>query len=962
MATAKFTVSLDQPAAERAFVKWATVDGSASAQLTGRPDVAYAEYTAARGYAIFEVGQSQATVEIEVSDNVSSPQSLTFHLVLFDAYGCVPDTAPVPCVISYNGSTEQAPDDIAAYAPADTIAPVDPINDYALYLSFSGPENARWGDQQNVLNRFASWPTENYARYYGQAGLRYMRLCSAYDLTQQCLWGDPDPVAQRMLRKSVALFGKYGIKSFISQHSNSMFSIEGCVASFGDGVFTECAYADTMQKIMRLVQDLPDVVCMALNSEPLGSNVPGQSDAVWWRYAAVGLSAVRQVNRQMMVAIDSGSTGTLWNWPDHNSGLATLRDPAARSLFVSDIYLDSGTGSMASFWDEIVVQGDAFYYGRPVDATLGPRRLDLIKPWLAEYGWRLMVGETACGWYDAYNQPGAEKWIAACDAYARACLDNKYVLGVWTAGNDFDYVYNVGNNLILNRYPYTTDPVGSSNRYGPYMEGPEAPPFTAYKRWFGPAAEVYYALQTSISVNGASCAVQIATNFDPPTAFTAAIDDAGAGGSVAGGNAIAFDAGAAQTRVATYTGPAGTCVATLGLTATIYAQVKPATQKVFFDVDMFGTLGLAPVLVIWPVRLVPGYAGPCVTLLRSDQGATRAFGFAGGGSPVQGIGAAVDVSAVDAWDAGTPLVVRYHDQSGNGRDLGPYRGEDCQWSEDGSKGPASTPADYPRYMLARDVPYRVPHFGADFGVYDRGSQRANRMDAVLPIDGALDYSWIVAFGATVAIGQDDYVACLSYSGTNFIVGPNGVVQAAGATTARGDIGLRLNNLNIVEVYYSGGALLRQDTGSASNTTITMPDGTVIVADLDKQQVSVKPPGGSATVYSGAVTYPGDQYDVRWTDSAGHYNHLLSGWGGSGVWSVTDGQGTLKCRLNGTQTVSLPASGFLVDPYNGILNVCWNRFFLSVTVADFIGIIAIPGAVTDAQRDVIYHSLRASLAS
>lgn len=961
MATAVFTISLDQPAAEPAYVKWATVDGSASCMLNGRPDVARAEYTAARGYAVFAPGESQATVEIEVTDSVTSQQSLTLYLVLYDAYNCIASPDPVKCVISYNGSTTEAPgDDIDWYLPTGVAAQVDPLPDFFVYNSFSGPENARWASRDNPLARFAQWMTEPYARYYGERDLQCLRQCSAWDLTQNNLWGDLDPISLRMLRRSMFLAQKYGMTSLLSQHSNSMFALDGCVAVLGDGIFTERAFADTITKIVGGFADIQGFVGTALNSEPW-SGAPGLGDDVWWRFAAVGLAAVRAINNQIYVAIDASTTGTLWNWATHNAGLATMRDPAGRAWIVSDIYLDSGTGAMASFWDDTEAQGDAFYYSKPVDQTLGPRRLELIIPWLRQNGWRLMIGESGFGWYDAYNQLSSAKWSAAADAYARACRENGVVLGLWTSGADFNYVYDVGDGLYLNRYPYITDPIGSSNRYGPYETGPEAPPFAAFRRWFGPDESVGYALKISATVTGGTCAVQCVAGFLPPWPVDATVDDAGMGGTVAG--AIQIDAGMPnQARTVTYTAPAGACAVTIGLDATANIPVQPAALKLFLDQDLFPALGLSPSLVVWPVRLVKGYAGPCVTLLRSDGQAQQTFGFTLGGSPVDAIGAAVDASAVAAWDAGTPLVVRYHDQSGNGRDLGPYQGEDCQWSEDGSRGPDSTSSDYPRYMLARDVPYLVPHFGGDFGDYDVAARRANRMDVTLPIDGALTYSWVVAFGANIAVGQDDYIACYSYAGKNFVVGPNGIVQAVGAMTATAPAGLDLNNLNIVEVYYTGGGLLKNEAGTADNTTSTLPDGTVIAADLDAGTVAVTTPGGTATVYQASVAYPGSQYDLRWQDSDGHYNRLLAGWGGDSAWTVTDGNGRLTCWLNGAQTISLPAAGFLLDPYNGVLNIGWNRFYLSVTVADLIGVIAIPGPVTAAQRGVLYHSLLASLAT
>lgn len=973
MTKAVFTITLDVAPVEAAYVKWATVDGSASAMLNGRNDTAVAEYGWARGYATFQPGQTQATVEIDVAETVASQHSLTFYLVLYDAYNCVVDTTPAKCVISYNGSTAEAPTDtIEWYQPSGDMAQVAPLPDSWTFVSFSGPENARWWDKDNPLNRNGDWITERYVKYYSQYGLKYMRLCSAWDVTQNNLWGDLDPIALRMQRQSAFFCAKYGIGSVISQHSNSQFAIEGCIAVLGDGIFTVRAYTDTMTKITRAFGDIPQVVALALNSEPAGPSLHGMANATWWQYAKAGLAAVRALNHQLYVLVDAaGGAATPLHWADNNAGFTNIVDPAGRIYMVSDIYVDAYSAGVTYFMDQVIAQGDGLAYNHPIDSTIGAYRIAYTTPWLRQYGQRLLIGETAAGAQDKYGAVGFGKWRVIMDAWARSCWSQGIPLGIWCASGDFNTVYNAGAGVYLNRYPYALDPVGSSLRYGPYEAGPEAPPLTIFKRWFQPDISVTYKLQAIATITGASAQIECIAAFAAPWPFTATIDDGGAGGSLPGGdNTIAFAAASSQQiQTVTYTPPAGTAAVTLALGNSVEPlplPTEPTLQKLFFDMDLFGTLGLAPAAVLWPVRLVKGYTGAAVTLLRSDRGATRDFAYSAGGSPSLGIGAAVDASVVAAWDAGTPLVVRYHDQSGNGRDATPYQGETCQWSTDGSPGPAASPSDYPRYMVGRDVPYLVPHFGADFGDFAKADQLCNRMDMALPIDGALDYAWVLAFGATVQVGQNDFIASYNYTADakNYVVGPSGAVQMIGAQTGRGLLDLALGGLNIVEVYYTGGAVLNQQSGTAvyaAAPKVTMADGTVIVADVSASKVTVTPHGGSATTYTAAVVYPGSLIDLRWQDSSGHYNRLLTAWDGAATWFVTDGNGSLTCWLNGQQVLSVPAAGFLSDPYNGVLNLFWDRFYLSNTVADCIGLVAIPGPVTADQRSVLYHTLRASLA-
>lgn len=971
MAKAVFTIKLDNPAEEAAFVKWATVDGSARAFLNGRNDAAFAEYSWARGYAIFEAGQTETSIEIEVSDKVKSSESLTFYLVLYDAYNCVVDQTPAKCVISYNGSTKEAASDtVSWFQPSDDVAPVDALPASWAFVSYSGPENMRWSNQQNPIARSADWLTERYARYYSQNGLRYMRLSSSWDTTQNNLWGDLDPIALRMQRQAVFLLNKYGIGTVISQHSNSQFPVEGCIAVMGDGIFTERAYADIMTKVTKAFGDIPGCIALALNSEPAGPSLHGMTNETWWKYGATGLAAVRALNHQVYVLVDgAGGAATPLHWEANNAGFANLTDQSERMFMVSDIYADAYSGGITYFMDQIISQGDGLSYNHPIDETIGSYRMNYVMPWIKEHNKKFLVGETAAGAQDAYGAVGAPKWQKIMDAWARSCWVQGIPLGIWCSSGDFNTVYDAGSGVYLNRYPYTLDPVGSSLRYGVFEAGPDAPPLTTFKRWFQPDISVTYALKAVVTITGTSANVECIAAFAAPWAFTASIDDSGAGGTIAGGsNTIAFNASSSQqVQNVTYLPPTGLASATLSLSNNKDIPTEPASQKLFFDTDMFSKLGLAPAAVIWPVRLVQGYTGPAVTLMRSDQAATRAFKFTSGGSPSYGIGAAVDQRSVSRWDTATPLVMTYHDQSGNGRDMTPYQGETCQWSEDGSAGPAASPADYPRYMQARDVPYFVPHFGQDFGSYSSAEARYNRMDMALPVDGALEYSWVMAFGATVQVGQNDFIACYNYmaNAKNYIIGPGGVSQLTGETTAKDTLGLSLAGLNIVEVYYKGGAVLSKKTGQttyAASPKVTLQDGTVIIADPNNSKVTITPPGLAAKTYDATVIYPTNMLDFRWQDSDGNYNHLLTAWAGDATLTITDGKGTLTCYINGEKTVSVPASGFLSDPYNGILNICWDRFYLSKTAADCIGFIAIPSAVTEAQRGVLYHSLRASLAT
>lgn len=970
MITATCAVTLDAAPASAAFCKYALIDGSAVGYLNGVPDKTRSDFVPGRGYVTFAAGQTEASISVQIEDGIPSAYSKTFYIVLYDAYGCEVDGKPVKCVISYDGSTvEAANDDIDLYTPQDKVLPVETLPDAYMHLSFSSPENNRGTDRNNILNRYADWITRPYYAYHASKGLRYQRLCSAWDTMQNQPFGDMDPIGQRMQRRAVFFATQYGIKTFLSNHSNSQFGLDGCCGVLGDGILTPAFYRDMLQKQTRAFADIPGFVGLQINAEAAGPSLHGMTNDLWYAYARIGVDAVRSINDQIYILLDcAGGGATPYKFVENNTGFVGLPDFAYRTYIVCDPYADAYSGSGSAYTDEIYIVGDGFVSGHQTDETIIAYRIAQFLPWLRENGIRLMVGETAGGNQDRIGSLDAIKSGKIAEYTSRYCFENNIPMGVWCCGPDFNTrSYGPYNTVMLN-YALTFDPIGSTLRYGPYEGGPVAATLAGFQKWMQPDITTTFKLNWQVAVSGSVAVIEVTANFSVPYPFSAAIDDGGLGGSFSP-RAIAYTGNIpVQSYSSVYTPASGMFVAVLGVTNNAGFPVIRPKRQVFFDEDLFGTVGLSPEILVWPLKVVPGYAGPAMTIVSEDFSRALDVSYSAGGSAVYRVGATIDGNAVTAFEPGTPRIKTLYDQSGNGNHIGPYLGEVARWAPDGSTNyPPSAPTDYPRLVPGRDVPFLVPHFGADFGSHDFVP---NRMDAKLDIDGKLSYSFITAVSNTADIDGGNYLFKYTNTLTTNIIGPHGAINFNAFENVSTNIQIKGNSLNFVEIYYFGGEQVWSHDGmsSAENyPTIVFTDGTSgqsYEISLDSSTVTMTPDGGSP-VSSPAIidAMPGGRTRIHWSETAGTVLVLdIQSSGAGTLVSLDVSGGYLRVYLNGVQVADMPAAGMLRDLDNGYLNIGWDRWSAPATTFELVGFIGIPSTVTAAQRAKIYTVMTASLSA
>lgn len=971
MATATFSITLSSPAMEPAFTKFSLIDGSAGSVLNGMPDKNIADYKSVKGYITFDIGQATATVDVDVSDKVASDFAKTFYLQLYDAHNCEIDTTPVKCTIVYNGNTTEQVENTYFYSLDSTPISVDDLPEYFSYVSFSSPENSRWSDTNNIMNRTADWITEGYYQYYSRQGLKYQRLCNAYEVIQDQPFGDPVPFNTVMQRKAISWANSNGIKTITSNHNDSQWCLDGCVASVGDGILSEKAFSHMIQTQAKVFQDLPGYVGIQLNGEPASTALHNMTNETWTTFALSGLSAVREVNDQIYVLVDGAGGAVPVHFPESNVPLQSMSDPSNRAFITADIYMDTYAGGGLAYMDDIMKEGDGYFYDVPIDGTTGQRRVNWILPWTKTYGHKLLIGETGGGQQDSHESLSSDKWSEVVDGMANECYNNNVPMGIWCSGPDFNTCYQDFAGLYVNRYPLTLDPYGSSLRYGIY-EGSASQCLGEFSRYFGPDISLSWIVDISFNVS-TSNATTINFSFPYKSSYNIpiTITDGSDSGIFSNGNSVTLLANEdTQTTSLDYTPAVGVCCALFSPSNDMKIRMTPATSQVFFNTDMFSALSLSPSAVLWPTKLVSSYTGPAFSLTKADGSDKTDFSYTLGGAS-NGIGSTVDPSLVSEFSTGTILVEKWYDQSGNGSHMGPYQGEVSQWYNPTTAKPPSTYNDYPRYMLARDVNYYVPHFGANFLDYDVANMRYNRMDMSLPIDGEMYYTFFFAVGPTVKIGDDDYYFCYNYVENNFILGPNSSMKIEGYENVSTNATISLNKLNIYSVEYNGGSLSSTETGNTvtqDGVTLTFTGGTSkvnISLNASTGAIAVTPNGSGSSTNFVAKHYNISSGNFSgglrfiWSDNTNLYV-LNTEYYGNANYSIYNLDGYYTICKNGDQVYTSSASGPIVDTYNGIMNVCWNRFYESSTVADVIGFIGIPSKITNSQRDIIYNNLYSSL--
>ncbi|MFT9091576.1 MAG: hypothetical protein ABF479_11330 [Gluconacetobacter sp.] len=691
------------------------------------------------------------------------------------------------------------------------------------------------------------------------------------------------------------------------------------------------------------------------------------------RFSQIGLSAVREVNDQIYVLVD-GIGGNPTQFGSLNAGIANIKDPSNRDFIVWDIYLDTYSGGGAPYMDDIMKEGDG-YSNYPINADTGPRRLEWVKPFAKQYDWKFMIGETGGGQQDAKESLSSDSWKEVVTGMTNGCYYGNIPMGIWCSGPQFNGYYTDFSGQHENTYPLTLDPFGSTTRYGIYENGPESPVLGQFSRYFEPDISLSWKLIPSVTVNSDNTSVvTVDFPYNPTYSFDINVLDGGANGNFPNGSGATITENLpTQTHTIDYTPEKGVCCALFSLseTNTDTILVSPSSLQIFFNTDMFVDLGLSPTTVIWPCRLVADYKGPAFSLTKSDGTSPTDFSYTLGGAE-NGIGATVDPAAVSQFSSDTPLVKTWYDQSGNGADLGPFQGEDSQWGNVTTTNPPSTYSDYPRYMMARDVNFYIPHFGGDFGDFSTSGRRYNRMDMTLPIDGEMNYTFFFAFGANIAIGLDDYTFTYSYSQKNFIFGPNSQLNITGENEIVTNVPFVKSQLNIYSVEYNGGSLFSSEDGNTTSESGSLilnfvggSSGITIGANQSTGEISVTASGSSSS-----TTYTAGHYLVSsgefnggmrfvWSDNTYIYVLLTEYWG-SARYLIYKKDGYLRIYKNGSQIYTASAEGPIVDQFNGIMNVCWNRFYPSCTVSDVIGFIGIDSSVTDHQRTTIYNNLYSSL--
>jgi hypothetical protein len=382
---------------------------------------------------------------------------------------------------------------------------------------------------------------------------------------------------------------------------------------------------------------------------------------------------------------------------------------------------------------------------------IGVQRLTGYVNWLAEHGYRGLVGEMGTGSDDPH-------WLETLDNTLAYCQANSVPATYWAAGPWFQsYAMGIepqpdGRDTVqvavLEKY------TGAPGPKPYYLSGPHggdagtpSEPFVIDYRGYLTQDIVITPNDSGGAGHFTPASLTLATGFNGTGSFT-------------------------------YTPPAGTADYSIGCTNNA-GLTNPAALSYSTSPDVDWSTTATNVIALG--RLLPTFTGNAVTLQRSADSAQATFAFGSDGT--------LDQAAITSWAAGSDvLVVTVADQAAGKRDAGVVVTQNQDGP--GQTQQNSSPADYPKLVTNALGGMPVLRF------------HQSRMDAVSAIDGLDGFTcFVVCKPTTVASMQ----RLLSWHFTQYVLlsgDASGTWQQSGEPDL--SLGIDPGAWHIYAVRYQGG--------------------------------------------------------------------------------------------------------------------------------------------------------------
>lgn len=586
-------------------------------------------------------------------------------------------------------------------------------------------------------------PTNAELDFLHARGLNTVRLPFKWERMQPALGGALDSTFLGLATDLIDYGASIGMQFIPDVHNFGGYGSN----KIGDGTLTSAQFADLWSRLATAFAGHDGIYGYDLMNEP--SNMP--NTAAWPDAAQAAINAIRATDTMTTIIAEGDNWASAASWVSVNGNL-NLTDPANNLVYSAHTYFDRDSSGTHFDWATEVAAGDQLQNPPgPLTTQIGVERLTGYVNWLAQHGYRGLVGEVGTGSDDPH-------WLETLDNTLAYCRSNNVSVTYWAAGPWFQ------------SYPMGIEP---------QPDGRDTVQVAVLEKYTGaPAPKPYYVSGPQGGDPGQPSEPFV---IDYRGYITSNIvvtpNDSGAGGHFSP-TTLTLAPGFNGLGDITYTPPAGTGNYTIGFTNSS-GLTNPAGLQFSTSPDVDWDTTATNVIALG--RLLPGFTGNAVTLQRSSDSTQASFSFGSDGK--------LDQAAITSWAGGTNvLVVTVSDQAAGKRDAGVVVSQNHDGP--GETQLNSSPADYP--LL-------VPNGLGGMPVL-RFNQ--SRMDAVSSINGLGGFTcFVVCKPSTVASMQ----RLLSWHFTQYLLlsgDASGTWQQSGEPDL--SMGIDPSAWHIYAVRYQGG--------------------------------------------------------------------------------------------------------------------------------------------------------------
>ena len=253
------------------------------------------------------------------------------------------------------------------------------------------------------------FPSINTLGYYGERGLRIIRLPLSWERLQPTLGGGLDPVYTGRVLEQLDAASFHACKVVLDLHNYGRYRVaEGGLVmelTLDDlGGLRHEHLSDLWLRLGEEVRDHPALLAYGLMNEPHDMGAGN-----WHASSSQVVRKLREEGDRTWIWVAGDGWSKAHEWTMHNPTSPWIDDPLGRTVYEAHVYFDSdGSGRyQATFAQELQLD--------PGLAMRGVQRLEPFARWCREGGAYGVIGEFGVPWYDQGWIPVLERFLKRVD-------------------------------------------------------------------------------------------------------------------------------------------------------------------------------------------------------------------------------------------------------------------------------------------------------------------------------------------------------------------------------------------------------------------------------------------------------------------------------------------------------------------------------------------------------------------